>query len=169
MSYTSVILIVAMTRYRVIGMNNKLPWHLQEDLQRFKRFTMGYPIIMGRRTYQSIGQVLPGRDNLVISRDRKLSIPGATVVNSLQSAIRLCKQFKKVFVIGGQQIYQDALPLADRIEMTILKKDFAGDAYFPQIEESDWDISSSDFYVSDNQELEYQFRTLIRKTSTRRK
>lgn len=127
-------LIVAMTRQHVIGVNNSLPWNLPGDLKRFKQITLGSPIIMGRKTYDSIGRPLPGRRNIVISRQADLKIAGVEVVSSLKAAIELVVDLPEVFVIGGGQIFAEALPLAQRLYITWIESDIAGDAYFPPID-----------------------------------
>ncbi|MBS1983021.1 MAG: dihydrofolate reductase [Bdellovibrionales bacterium] len=125
-------LIVAMTRQGVIGRENALPWHIPEDLKRFKAITMGHPIIMGRKTYDSIGRPLPGRTNIVVTRDRQLKIPGVTVVHSLAEALRPYAQSnEEVFVIGGSSLFTEAQPLADRLYVTWVEQTFEGDTYFP--------------------------------------
>lgn len=127
-------LIVAMARNRTIGRNNQLPWQLPEDLQFFKRTTLGHPIIMGRNTYESIGRPLPGRRNIVVSRQPQYQANGCEVVSSLPDALALCQDQDNLFVIGGSQLYALALPLADRLYITEIKQDIQGDAYFPAFE-----------------------------------
>lgn len=126
-------LLVALTKSRgVIGRDNTLPWSLPNDLKRFKRLTMGHPMIMGRKTYESIGKPLPGRRNLVISRNAAFKVPtGAEVFTSLEAACRSCKPDDEVFVIGGAQIISEALPQADRLYLTWIDHDFPGDVFFP--------------------------------------
>lgn len=126
-----VVLIAALDRNRAIGKANALPWRLAEDLARFKRLTLGHPVVMGRKTYDSIGRPLPGRDNIVVSRDRSLAIPGATVVGSLDAALAAAGAADQVYVIGGGEIYALALPRADRLELTEVETAIAGDAWFP--------------------------------------
>lgn len=127
-------LIVAMARNRTIGRNNTLPWRLPEDLQFFKRTTLGHPIIMGRNTYESIGRPLPGRRNIVVSRQTDYRAQGCEVVHSLEAALDLCQNMSDVFVIGGSQLYALALPQTDRIYVTEIKQDIEGDAHFPPFE-----------------------------------
>ena len=125
-------LIVAMTRRGVIGANNALPWHLPEDLKRFKKLTLGHPIVMGRKTYDSIGRPLPGRQNIVISRNRALRIPGVTCVDSLEAALAPFENTsEEVFIIGGSQIFADALSRAHRLYVTWVEQDIPGDIVFP--------------------------------------
>lgn len=131
-------LIVAYAKNRVIGKNNCMPWHLPEDLAHFKRTTLGATVIMGRKTWDSIGRPLPGRRNLVVSRDPLLKLHGAEVVHSLEEALAQCQNEADVFVIGGAQIYTQALPLAQRLVVTEIDHTFEGDASFPEIDFSQW-------------------------------
>ena len=131
----SLSIIVAMTEDRVICKDNQLPWHLSDDLKRFKKITMGHPIIMGRKTFESIGKPLPGRQNIVITRDADYKMEGATVVHSLSEALAACeKEGGEPFVIGGASIFKLALPMADKIYLTIIHRRFEGDVYFPKFE-----------------------------------
>jgi dihydrofolate reductase len=129
-------LIAAMTEKRVIGVRNQLPWKLPEDMKRFRELTTGHPIIMGRKTYDSIGRPLPKRENLVISRQPGLKIEGAQVFSSLESALERALKLdeKEVFVIGGAEIYRQALARADRLYLTLVHQDYEGDAHFPEWE-----------------------------------
>ncbi len=128
-------IIAAMTESRVIGLNNELPWRIPEDLKRFKAVTMGHPIIMGRKTYESIGRPLPGRRNIVISQTPGFAPAGVTVVPSLNEALALCPESEgERFVIGGARVFQDALPLADRLYLTFVHNEFKGDTHFPAFE-----------------------------------
>jgi len=137
-------LIVACAENGVIGRNNALPWHLSEDLRYFKRVTMGKPIVMGRKTYESIGRPLPGRTNIVISRNPDFSAEGVKSVTSLADALRLAEQValidgaRELMVIGGAQIYAEALPKADRLYFTQVHADVEGDAHLPQIDWTQW-------------------------------
>jgi len=126
-----IILIAAMAANRVIGRDNTIPWHLPGDLARFKNTTMGHPLIMGRRTFVSIGRPLPGRRNIVLSRNLHLILPGCQVVHSLDEALDACRGEERAFVIGGEQLYRDALPLADEIILTVLDREVKGDTFFP--------------------------------------
>lgn len=126
-------LIVAYARNRTIGRDNQLPWRLPPDLAHFKRTTLGHPIIMGRRTWESLPRALPGRLNIVISRNPAYEAPGATVVGSLEHALAAVGEADEVFVIGGEQLYRLALPLARRVVATELGVDVAGDAVFPKL------------------------------------
>ncbi len=124
--------IVAMAHHRAIGYRNTLPWRLPEDLQYFKRTTLGHPIIMGRNTYESIGRPLPGRRNIVVSRQPDYTAPGCEVAHSLPEALRLCADQEDIFVIGGAQLYAQALPLTDRLYVTEIDLEVKeADAFFP--------------------------------------
>lgn len=127
-------IIVAHSRNMAIGKANALMWRLPEDLKRFKKLTTGHPIIMGRKTYQSIGKPLPGRINIVVTRDINLEIPGCIVVYSALEAIEKAKEFEQeeIFIIGGAEIYKEMLPLADRLYVTKVDMYVDGDAYFPE-------------------------------------
>ncbi len=136
-------LIVAAARNRAIGLNNKMPWHLPEDLKYFKHVTLGKPVIMGRNTFESIGRPLPGRPNIVISRNAGYQAQGITLVNSLEAALQAAQQLlptgvDEVMVIGGAQIYAQALPLATRLYLTEVDAEPEADAFFPAIDRTAW-------------------------------
>lgn len=131
-------LIVAASTNNVIGVAGGLPWHLSDDLKRFKALTMGKPIIMGRKTYESIGRALPGRQNIVITTQNKYAADGCDVVASVDEAIAVAGDADEVMVIGGGEIYRLFLPLADRIHMTRVDVDVAGDTGFPEISDEVW-------------------------------
>jgi len=164
-----VALIWAQSRNRVIGRNNALPWYLPEDLKYFKRVTMGKPIIMGRKTWESIGRPLPGRTNIVISRNPDFHADGIKVVGSLEDAIRLAEHIcliegaDEAVVMGGAQIYELALSYADRLYMTQVHADVEGDAYFPVFELSEWhELGREDFVASGPNPYDYSFVVLER-------
>ncbi|MCX8114748.1 MAG: type 3 dihydrofolate reductase [Burkholderiaceae bacterium] len=133
-----VTLIAAVARNGVIGRNGAIPWRIPGDLARFKRITMGHPVIMGRRTWESLGRPLPGRRNIVISRTPGFAPAGAEVVTSLGAALAACADASEVFVIGGTEAYREALPLADRLLLTEIDADIEGDAHFPPFDRADW-------------------------------
>jgi dihydrofolate reductase len=133
-----VTLIVARARNGVIGRAGTLPWHLPEDLAHFKRTTMGHPIVMGRRTWTSIGRPLPGRRSIVVSSDPDFRAPGAEVVPSLDAALRAAGDVPEVFVIGGARLYAEAAGRAQRILLTHIDADFEGDTYFPAPDPREW-------------------------------
>lgn len=162
----SLSLIVAMSQNRVIGKNNKLPWHLPEDLKQFKKITMGHPIIMGRKTFESIGKPLPGRENIVITRDSSYRAEGIRVTHSLQEAIQSFKVQDELFVIGGADIFKIALPFAHKIYLTLIAKNIEGDTFFPEL---NWKkefkkMEESPLLLSEKEKLPYQFITLVRST-----
>lgn len=128
------IIIVAISQNGVIGRDGRLPWHLPSDLKHFKKTTMNYPIIMGRKTFESIGRPLPGRKNIVLSRNSSLSLPGCAVVHSIEEALGLCREDDKVFIIGGADVFNDCLPITDTIIVTALEREVDGDVYFPEID-----------------------------------
>jgi dihydrofolate reductase len=127
-----------MAKNRVIGRNNQLPWRLPEDLKRFKSITMGHPIVMGRKTFESIGRVLPGRENVIISRQIGYQVQGARVVSSLDEALIYCESLKadEAFIVGGAEIYRLAMPKIDRLHLTWIEEDVEGDSLFPEF---DWE------------------------------
>ena len=137
-------LIVAASQNNVIGLDNQLPWHLPEDLQYFKAVTMGKPILMGRKTYDSIGRPLPGRTNIVLTRDANWSAEGVVVVNDLDSARAASEKacvaagVDELMIIGGEQIYRKFLPVADKLYLTKVEAVVEGDAYFPAIDPDQW-------------------------------
>jgi dihydrofolate reductase len=137
-------LIVAASQNHVIGLDNQLPWHLPEDLQYFKAVTMGKPILMGRKTYDSIGRPLPGRVNIVLTRDTNWTAQGVEVVNNLDAAIaaseKACKaaDVDELMIIGGEQIYRKFLPVANKLYLTKVEAEVEGDAYFPVIDSNQW-------------------------------
>ena len=140
-----------MSQNYVIGLKNKLPWHISADLKNFKNITLGNPIIMGRKTYDSIGRPLKDRDNIVISRDNSLKIDGVEVVDSLERAIFMTAEAPETFIIGGQQIYQIALPLATHMYVTKVEGNFEGDAYFPDYNQDEWrEVAREDLITENN-------------------
>ena len=135
-------LIVAMAKNRVIGKNNSLPWHLPADLKHFKALTMEHHIVMGRKTYESIGKPLPGRTSVVVTRNVKYSMPGVIVANSLKAAIAACGEDQEIFVIGGAELYRQAIALADRIYLTEIDANMEGDAHFTELDFNAWQESA---------------------------
>lgn len=136
-------LIAAMSSNRVIGQDNKMPWHLSADLKRFKQITTGHPVIMGRKTLDSLGKPLPNRRNLIVSRTPKAhSTPGCEFFGSLEDALKACHSNDEVFIIGGEQIYRLALPFANRVYLTVIDKTYAGDAFFPELPDTFKEVSN---------------------------
>ena len=127
------ILIAAMAQNRVIGKNNKIPWHIPEEMRHFKETTMGHAVIMGRKTFESIKTPLPGRLNVVLSRNPDISSPGFRFADSIEKGIDYCKDQKKIFIIGGQAIFQESIKLVDTILLSVLDQEYEGDAVFPHI------------------------------------
>lgn len=140
--------IVAIAKNHAIGKDNQLLWHISEDLKRFKTITMGAPILMGRKTYESIGRPLPGRRNIVISLNCDLKISGCECVTSIDEAITSCKNEKEVFVIGGGEIYKQTLSLADKLYLTVVDYEYDADTFFPQLDMSQWQEVSREDYPS---------------------
>lgn len=156
-------LIAAMAKNRVIGVNNTLPWQLPADLKHFKALTMGHHIVMGRKTYDSIGKPLPGRTSVVVTRNRDLRIDGCTVVHTLEQAIAACTGDDEVFVVGGAELYAQALAIADKLYITEIRKDVPGDAYFPVINHAEWrEISREMHSQQEPLPLEYHFTIWLR-------
>jgi dihydrofolate reductase len=155
-------LIVAMANNRVIGLNNKMPWHLSADLNKFKKITMGSPILMGRKTHESIGKPLPGRTNIIISRNREYRRDGCLVVNDLDTALKKgCENAEEIFVIGGSDLYEALLPIADAIYLTIINREFEGDAFFPDINLNDWsEVEREDIKDDPDTAFSYSFLKL---------
>lgn len=153
-------LIVAMSRNRVIGANGAIPWHLPDELKLFKRLTMGHHMIMGRKTYESIGRLLPGRTTVIVTRQRGYQVPDAIVAHGLEQAIAACGTDPEVFVIGGAEIFREALPLADRIYLTTVDADLPGDTYMPSFAAANWREMSSQPHPADEGHR-HAFRTTI--------
>ncbi len=133
-----VYLVAAVAANGVIGREGGLPWHLPEDLKHFKRLTLGHPVIMGRKTWESLGRPLPGRENIVISNRPGYEAPGAAVANSLAAALARCAAEPVAFVIGGQRLFAESLPVAAGLVLTEIQRDFPGDAWFPEYDRSRW-------------------------------
>lgn len=157
-------LIVAQSENRVIGRNNALPWHLSEDLKYFKKVTLGKVIIMGRKTYESIGRPLPGRTNVVVTRDPGWSADGVTVVHSLEQAVEQAAAISEIngvdeaMLIGGAELYAQALPLARRLYLTQVHHQVSGDAYFPVLESAQWQqVGRQDFDAVEPNPYNYSF------------
>ena len=153
-----VAIVAALARNRAIGRGNAMPWRLPEDLKRFRRLTMGHAVIMGRKTFESIGSPLIGRNNIVITRSRDWSASGCVAAHSLESALAAVRKGEEAFVIGGAQIYALALPLARRLHMTEIERDFDGDAFFPEFDRSRWREVSRERHASGGpEEFDYAF------------
>ncbi|MCW5619131.1 MAG: dihydrofolate reductase [Nitrosomonas sp.] len=165
-------ILAAVARNGVIGKCNTLPWHLPEDLKHFKSLTMGHTIIMGRKTYASIGRVLPGRVNVIVTSQPDFRVPDAIVVHTLEAALQqrepgvLSKQEDELFIIGGARLYEQTLGLVQRLYLTEIQQDFDGDAFFPEFDRREWSEISRERHISDGKTgipLEYHFVILDRK------
>jgi dihydrofolate reductase len=143
-----VYLVAAVAANGVIGAKGRLPWHLPEDLRHFKKLTLGHPIIMGRRTWESLPKALPERENIVVTRQAGYEAPGAAVANSLKGALALCLGESMAFVIGGTSLFEESLPIADGLVMTEIQRDYEGDTWFPQYDRSRWRESQRESHVT---------------------
>jgi dihydrofolate reductase len=154
--------IAAMAKNRVIGINNTLPWRLPADLQHFKAMTMGHHIVMGRKTYESIGKPLPGRTTVIVSRDASYHVEGCLSATSIDAAIAACGNDSEVFFVGGAELYAQILPRADRLYLTEIQAEYAGDAHFPAFDHSTWTETERQVNVSPDG-LGYHFVTYQRR------
>lgn len=155
--------IVAMAENRVIGYNNQLPWYLPADLKHFKAITTGNPILMGRKTHQSIGKPLPNRTNIVLTRDKNFHALGCSTATSIDEAIKIastCAESKEIFIIGGAEIYKQLFPLIQRVYLTIVHHIFDGDAYFPSLQKKDWQEIECVSYLADKENA-YSYSFLV--------
>ena len=144
-------LVAAMANHNVIGLNNQMPWHMPADLAHFKQVTLGKPVIMGRKTYDSIGRLLPGRRNIIISRQPAPAQLAADWVNSIEEALALVAEQPEVMIIGGAELYKQMLPRADRLYLTHIDLDSEGDAYFPDYQsDANWQQISSESVAADD-------------------
>jgi dihydrofolate reductase len=160
-------LIVAMAKNRVIGDKGTMPWYLSADLKKFRTITTGFPIIMGRKTYQSIGRPLPNRTNIIISRDTDYSVDGCLVFNTLDNALNhACQLANEVFVIGGSTLYDALLPVVDTLYITQINQSFVGDTWFPEFDRNNWqEISREDINDDPSVSFTYSFLQLARNVS----
>ena len=149
----TVSLIVAMSRNRVIGNAGRIPWHLPAELQRFKRITMGHHIVMGRKTWESIARLLPGRTSVIVTRDPTYAVPGAIVADSLRAAIAACLNEREVFIIGGAELFREALPYADRLYLTLVDAEVAGDTVMPEFDLAEWNAAETEAVPADGRNL----------------
>ena len=164
MSKPQLSILVAMAKNRTIGINNSLPWHIPQDLKYFKALTMGHHIVMGRKTFESIGKPLPGRTTVVVTRNRTLKIEGCAVVHSLEEAIAACANDNEIFIVGGAELYAQALPLTDTLYVTEIQQDAEGDAHFPAFDQKLWREAARERHSQEiPQPLEYHFVEYRRK------
>lgn len=158
-------IIVALSENNVVGLKNQLPWKLSADLKRVKALTMGHHIIMGRKTYESIGKPLPGRTNVIITRNNDFKAEGCVIANSLEHALQIAANDTEVFIFGGGEIFRDALGLVSKIYMTRVHTKIEGDTHFPDVEPSEWKITQlEEFKADEKNEFDYSFLTLERST-----
>ena len=159
----SLSIVVAMDENRLIGKDNKLPWHLPADLAYFKKITTGKSIVMGRKTYDSIGRPLPNRRNIVISRNSKTLITGCEVITSIDEVLSITKDEDEVMIIGGASLCEQLLPQVSRLYITKIEGEFDGDVYFPEYDESDWrQVSCESHLPDDSNQHTYHFLVLER-------
>ncbi len=161
--------IAAMARNRVIGRDNRLPWHMPDDLAWFFRITRGHHIIMGRRNFEANGKALPNRTNIVVTRNKNYQAPGCVVVHALDEAIGYARDHgeEEAFIVGGGEIYAATLPLADRIYLTIIDTEVEGDTYFPELDPQEWEEVSRDPRKADERNpYDYTFYIFERKNRT---
>ena len=160
---TQLSLIVAMDENRLIGSNNGLPWHLPADLAYFKRTTLGKPILMGRKTYESIGRPLPGRQNIVITRNPDFSAPGCDIAGDIDAALALCGEASEVMLIGGATLYEQAMTQVSTLYITHIRSRYEGDTWFPAFDAADWkEIEREDHKADENNSTDYSFAKYIR-------
>jgi dihydrofolate reductase len=156
-------IIAAMDRNRIIGRDNELPWHLPADLRWFKEHTYGKPVVMGRKTYESIGRPLPGRDNIVLTRDQDLQLVGCIVVHSVEQALMIADNSEEIMIIGGAQLFSRFISIADRMYLTLIDAKFEGDSLFPAYDASEWiEIHRNEVTRSDDNIYPLQFLILER-------
>lgn len=166
MPITELVLIAAMAANRVIGVDGQLPWHLPADLRRFRQHTSGHPVLMGRRTFESIGRPLPNRTNMVLSRDPDYVADGCWVYDSLADAVTaaaVAPGGEQVWIIGGGDLYRTTIDIADRLELTVLDAEIEGDTYFPPIDLHRWELAASEHHDADaSHAFGFEFRTYLR-------
>lgn len=157
------ILIAATSQNNALGKDNKIIWHLPDDFKRFKELTSGHHIIMGRKTFESFPKPLPNRTHVVITRQKNYNPEGCTVVNSIEEAFRICPENEDVFLIGGAEIYKLGLPFTDKIELTYINEIFEADAFFPEIDFSEWKLTNEEFHPKDEKHAhDFSFQTYIK-------
>ncbi|MFT5397005.1 MAG: dihydrofolate reductase [Gammaproteobacteria bacterium] len=151
-------IIVAMDHNRVIGNKDSLPWHISADLKNFKKITMGKPIVMGRKTHESIGRPLPGRENIIITRDETYQAEGCTVLNCIDEIFEHCKDVEEVMITGGSEIYKHTLDQATRLYLTEVHTEIEGDTFFPEFNRAEWSEVSREAYTADEKnDFDYSF------------
>ena len=154
------ILIAATSQNNALGKDNKIIWHLPDDFKRFKELTSGHHIIMGRKTFESFPKPLPNRTHVVITRQKNYNPEGCIVVNSIEEAFEICPKSEDVFLIGGAEIYKLGLPFTDKIELTYINETFEADAFFPEIDFSEWKLNNEEFHPKDEKHAhDFSFQT----------
>jgi dihydrofolate reductase len=157
------ILIAATSQNNALGKDNKIIWHLPDDFKRFKELTSGHHIIMGRKTFESFPKPLPNRTHVVITRQKNFNPEGCIVVNSIEEAFEICPKNEDVFLIGGAEIYKLGLPFTDKIELTFINETFEADAFFPEIDFSEWKLTNEEFHAKDEKHAyDFSFQTYIK-------
>lgn len=157
-------MIAAVAENNALGKNNELVWHLPNDFKRFKELTSGHYIIMGRKTFESFPKPLPNRTHIVITRQQNYQPDGCIVVNSIENAIKACPENETIYIIGGGEIYNQALTFSDTIEITKVHGEFEADAFFPEIKAEEWELVQSDFNAKDERHLyDYTYQTFVKK------
>jgi len=154
----NVSIVVAMSSNAVIGKSGGLPWHLSADLKHFKSITMGKPIIMGRKTHDSIGKSLPGRENIVLTRDYQYRAEGCSIIHKFNDVYKRCSEVDEVMIVGGSQLYDQVLPLANILYMTEVHGDVEGDTRFPEFDREQWrEVQRQDFKANEKNDFDYSF------------
>ena len=148
-------MIAAMSKNRVIGKNNDLPWKIPLDMKHFRDLTIEKPVIMGRKTYESIGRPLPKRQNIVITTDKNFKAIGCEIAHSIKEAISIAEKGKEIMVVGGSRIYKEFLPLVGKIYLTLVDKEFDGDAFFPEFDEKEWKVTSEESLNDENYSFKF--------------
>ena len=157
-------IIAAMDKNRVIGKDGNLPWHISSDLKNFKKITMGKPILMGRKTHESIGKILPGRENIILTKKRNYSVEGCIVKNNLDEVLSNFKKVSELIVMGGATLYEQTLDKAEKLYITEVRACIEGDIFFPEYDPDQWvEISRNSFEADENNEYDYNFTVLERK------
>ena len=157
-------IIAAMDKNRVIGKDGNLPWHISSDLKNFKKITMGKPILMGRKTHESIGEVLPGRENIILTKKRNYFVEGCIVKNNLDEVLSNFKKVSELIVMGGATLYEQTLDKAEKLYITEVRACIEGDIFFPEYDPDQWlEISRNSFEADENNEYDYSFTVLERK------
>jgi dihydrofolate reductase len=159
-----VTIMAAIAANNALGKNNQLIWHLPADLKRFKKTTLNHAVIMGRKTYESLGKPLPNRINIVITRDKNYKVEGCVIVNSLKEALKAAAEVdENPFILGGAEIYKQAMPFADKLDITFVHHQFEADVYFPEIDKTIWkETSRENFKADENNKYDYSFVTFER-------